>query len=110
MAQRSLYRALRRVSLLASDRFRGVRVEFEGGSMSISANNPDLGEALEEVDAEYRGERLAIGYNAQYLLDVLGVLEPEDEIAMALKDDQSPTVLRRQGDDSLLYVVMPMRI
>lgn len=110
VAQHSLYRALRRVSLLSSDRYRGVRVELQDGSMAISANNPDLGEAAEELEVEYKGERLAIGYNAQYLLEILGVLERDDQIGMALKDDQSPTVLKRGGDDSVLYVVMPMRI
>ena len=110
VAQHSLYRALRRVSLLSSDRYRGVRVELQDGSMAISANNPDLGEAAEELEVEYKGEQLAIGYNAQYLLEILGVLEREDQIGMALKDDQSPTLLKRGGDDSLLYVVMPMRI
>ena len=110
LTQRILFRALRRVSLLSSDRYRGVRVELTGGNMAISANNPDLGEAVEEVDVEYQGARLAVGYNAQYLLDILGVLEPEDQVGMALKDEQSPTLLKRRDDDSLLYVVMPMRI
>jgi len=110
VAQHSLFRALRRVSLLSSDRYRGVRVELKGGNMAISANNPDLGEAVEELDVDYQGARLAVGYNAQYLLDILGVLDREDQIGMALKDDQSPTLLKRGGDDSLLYVVMPMRI
>lgn len=108
--QHSLFRALRRVSLLSSDRYRGVKVEFRPGNMAISANNPDLGEAVEEVDVEYGGALLTIGYNAQYLLDILGVLEQGDQVELALKDDQSPTLLKCNGNDSLLYVVMPMRI
>ncbi|MCY4443006.1 MAG: DNA polymerase III subunit beta [Deltaproteobacteria bacterium] len=110
VAQSNLFRALRRVSLLSSDRYRGVRVELKGGGMFISANNPDLGEAAEELDVDYQGARLSIGYNAQYLLDILGVLEHDDKVTLAVKDDQSPTVLKRNGDESLLYVVMPMRI
>ncbi len=110
VAQDSLFRALRRVSLLSSDRYRGVRVEFTSGNMAISANNPDLGEAVEELDVDYNGGRLAVGYNAHYLLDILGVLGHEDHIGMALKDEQSPTLLKRKDDDSLVYVVMPMRI
>ena len=110
VGQRNLFRALRRVSLLSSDRYRGVRMELNSGVMAISANNPDLGEADEELEVEYQGDRLSIGYNAQYLLDILGVLDQEDKVVLALKDDQSPTVLRRSGDDSVLYVVMPMRI
>jgi DNA polymerase-3 subunit beta len=110
VAQHTLFRALRRVSLLSSDRYRGVRIEFKGGSMAITANNPDLGEAAEELEVDYQGARLAIGYNAQYLLDILGVLDQQDQVGLALKDDQSPTVVKRTGDDKLLYVVMPMRI
>ena len=110
VAQSNLFRALRRVSLLSSDRYRGVRVELKGGGMFISANNPDLGEAAEELEVDYQGARLSIGYNAQYLLDILGVLEHDDKVTLAVKDDQSPTVLKRNGDQSLLYVVMPMRI
>ncbi len=110
VAQSNLFRALRRVSLLSSDRYRGVRVELKGGGMFISANNPDLGEAAEELEVDYQGARLSIGYNAQYLLDILGVLEHDDKVTLAVKDDQSPTVLKRNGDESLLYVVMPMRI
>lgn len=110
VSQNSFFRALRRVALLASDRYRGVRVEFTSGNLAISANNPDLGEAAEEMDAEYGGTRISIGYNAQYLLDVLGVLESEDVVVMGLKNDESPTLVKRSGDDRLLYVVMPMKI
>ena len=110
VSQHSFFRALRRVALLSSDRYRGVRVEFNSGNLAISANNPDLGEASEEMDAEYGGARLAIGYNAQYLLDVLGVLDQEDVVVMGLKNDESPTLVKRKGDDRLLYVVMPMKI
>ena len=110
VSQGTLFRALRRVSLLSSDRFRGVRVEFNPDGIAISANNPDLGEAAEEVEAEYRGNHIVIGYNAQYLLEILNVMEQDDPVEMSLVDDESPTVVRRSGDSSLLYVVMPMRI
>ena len=110
VSRNSIFPAVRRVALLATDRYRGVRVEFSSGNLAISTNNPDLGEAAEEMDAEYGGTRMAIGYNAQYLLDVLGVLDHEDVVVMGLKNDESPTLVKRSGDDSLLYVVMPMKI
>ncbi len=110
VVQHSLYRALRRVALLSSDRYRGIRVELQDGRMSVSANNPELGEATEELALEYQGPQLAIGYNPNYLLDILGVLESEDEIRMLFRDDESPMLLKRVRDESLLYVVMPMRI
>lgn len=110
LPQGSLHRAFRRVSLLSSDRYRGVKVELASGTISVSASNPDLGEAHEELEVEYEGARLSIGYNAQYLLEILGVMDKDDQVVLALKDDQSPTVVKRGGDDSMLYVVMPMRI
>jgi len=108
--QGGLLKALRRVSLLSSDRYRGIKLELKENQLSISANNPDLGEAIEEVDVDYTGQELAIGYNARYLLDVLGVLGQEDSVDLQFKDEQSPTVMRKEGDDSFLYVVMPMRL
>lgn len=108
--QGGLLKALRRVSLLSSDRYRGIKLELKEDQLAISANNPDLGEAIEEVEVEYQGQSLTIGYNARYLLDVLGVLGQEDSVDLQFKDEQSPTVMRKEGDDSFLYVVMPMRL
>jgi DNA polymerase-3 subunit beta len=105
-----LLRALRRVSILSSERYKGIKMEFANGKLSISANNPDLGEALEEVDAEYKGKTIAIGFNARYLLDVLAVLGGEGEIEFQLKDELSPSVIRKAGVDGYLYVLMPMRL
>jgi DNA polymerase-3 subunit beta len=108
--QEGLLKALRRVSLLSSDRYRGIKLELKENQLFISANNPDLGEAVEEIDLEYQGQELAIGYNARYLLDVLGVLGQEVFVNLQFKDEQSPTVMRKEGDASFLYVVMPMRL
>jgi len=108
--QGGLLKALRRVSLFSSDRYRGIKLELKENQLAISANNPDLGEAIEEVDVEYQGKDVAIGYNSRYLLDVLGVLGQEDSVDLQFKDEQSPTVMKKEGDDSFLYVVMPMRL
>ncbi len=105
-----LLQALRRVSILSSERYKGVRMEFSDGKVSISANNPDLGEAVEEIDAEYKGKPLSIGFNARYLLDVLGVLTGDGEISIELKDELSPSIIRKLGVESYLYVLMPMRL
>lgn len=105
-----LLQALRRVSILSSERYKGVRMEFSDGKVSISANNPDLGEAVEEVEAEYKGKALSIGFNARYLLDVLGVLTGDGEISIELKDELSPSIVRKIGVESYLYVLMPMRL
>src|SRR6266550_980822 len=105
-----LLQALRRVSILSSERYKGIRMEFSDGKVSISANNPDLGEAVEEIEAEYNGKPLSIGFNARYLLDVLGVLTGDGEINIELKDELSPSIIRKSGVDSYLYVLMPMRL
>lgn len=105
-----LLQALRRVSILSSERYKGIRMEFMDGKVGISANNPDLGEAVEEIEAEYKGKPLSIGFNARYLLDVLGVLGGDGEIQMELKDELSPSIIRKAGVDNYLYVLMPMRL
>jgi DNA polymerase-3 subunit beta len=105
-----LLQALRRVSILSSERYKGIRMEFSDGKVLISANNPDLGEAVEEIEAEYNGKPISIGFNARYLLDVLGVLTGDGEINIELKDELSPSIIRKGGVDSYLYVLMPMRL
>ena len=105
-----LLQALRRVSILSSERYKGVKMEFSDNSISISANNPDLGEAVEEIDAEYKGAPISIGFNARYIRDVLGVLGSDGEISIELKDELSPSVIRKSDSAGYLYVLMPMRL
>lgn len=105
-----LTQALRRVSILSSERYKGVKMDFSENRVSISANNPDLGEAVEEIDADYKGKSLSIGFNARYMIDVLGVLTGDGEIDIELKDELSPSVIRKSGVDGYLYVLMPMRL
>ncbi|MSP39198.1 MAG: DNA polymerase III subunit beta [Deltaproteobacteria bacterium] len=105
-----LLQALRRVSILSSERYKGVRMEFTNGKVAISANNPDLGEAVEDIEADYKGKTISIGFNARYLMDVLGVLTGDGEIDIELKDELSPSVIRKSGVDGYLYVLMPMRL
>jgi DNA polymerase-3 subunit beta len=102
--------ALRRVSILSNERYKGIKMEFNEDKVSISANNPDLGEAVEEIEAEYKGKPVTIGFNARYLLDVLGVLEGDGDIDIELKDEVSPSLIRKAGTESYIYVLMPMRL
>ena len=88
----------------------GIKMEFADGKVSISANNPDLGEVVEEIEAEYKGKPISIGFNARYLLDVLTVLDSEGEVDIELKDELSPSVIRKAGKEGYLYVLMPMRL
>ena len=108
--QVKLLQALRRVSILSSERYKGVKTEVKSGKILISASNPDLGEAVEEIDIEYEGKPLLVGFNARYLIDVLGVLSDGGDIEVRLKDELSPGLIKKEGDEDYLYVVMPMRL
>jgi DNA polymerase-3 subunit beta len=106
-----LLQTLRRVSLLSSDKAHAVKFELAPGLLRLMVQNPDLGEAKEEVPVEYAGEPLKIGFNSRYLTDVASVLKSED-VQLELADDLSPGVLRGAGPEDAGYtaVVMPMRI
>jgi DNA polymerase III subunit beta len=95
---------------LSSERYKGIKLEFKEDRVLISANNPDLGEAVEEIEAEYKGKVVAIGFNARYLIDVLGVLGGDGDIEIELKDELSPSIIRKGGDEGYIYVLMPMRL
>lgn len=101
---------LRRVSIISSERTRGVKLQLEVGRLDISSINPDIGEASEEVTVEYDGPPLSIGFNAKYLIDVLSVLSPAAQVEMGFNDEVSPAVIRSDSDPDYVYVVMPMRL
>jgi DNA polymerase III subunit beta len=101
--------ALKRVSLLSQGRAYGVRLTFEPGKLELVAEDPELGDAHETLDVDYKGERLTIGFNARYILDVLALISDEG-VVCELTDDLSPGVLRPIEDRDFLAVVMPMRI
>jgi DNA polymerase-3 subunit beta len=101
--------ALRRVALLAREKTNAVKWDLAGGRLVLTASNPDLGEAQEELSVAYAGESVTTGFNARYLLDALSVVDTE-EIVMELKDALSPCVIREHNGGSSLCVIMPMRI
>jgi len=101
--------ALKRTSLLAPDKAQGVRLDLQSGQLSLTAQNPDLGDAREDLDVDFDGDALKIGFNFRYLLDVLGTI-PEGEVELDLTDELSPGVLRGAGAEGYRAVVMPMRI
>lgn len=104
-----LQQALQRASILTSDKFRGVRWVLTPGSLKISCSNTEQEEAQEELDVDYSGEALDIGFNVSYLLDVLNNVETE-EMECALGDANSSALFTLPGRSDFKYVVMPMRI
>ena len=105
-----LVESLRRINLVANDKSGGVQLHLEPGLLRVQSQNPDIGEGSEEVEVDYAGDPLAIGFNAKYLLEALGALS-HDEVALELNGEVDPGVLKPVGDGAdFVGVVMPMRI
>lgn len=101
--------SIRRVALLANAKSRAITLNFTSGKLEITSNNPDLGDAKEEIDIKYDGQQMKIGFNAKYIQDVLAAISDE-AIDFELNDQLSPGLMRPHNDQSYTCVVMPMRI
>jgi DNA polymerase-3 subunit beta len=108
-SKNSLRQSLQRAAILSNEKYRGVRLEFEKGKIRIQANNPDHEEAEDEVEVDYNGDSIEIGFNVNYLLEALGAVD-SDDVEISLVDPSSSCIVRAQGDVNSLYVVMPMRL
>lgn len=104
-----LLRSLQRAAIMTSDKFKGVRCIMSPGSMKISSTNADQEEAVEEIEIDYGGDSVDIGFNVTYLLDVLNNLK-SDNINIALGDANSSALITVPDNPDFKYVVMPMRI
>ena len=104
-----LKQAFTRTSILSNEKYRGVRLVFDKDQLTISANNPEREEAQDVVGLSYDSERLEVGFNVSYLLDVANVLSGE-ELTFTLNDGNSSALIRDPEDDNSSYVVMPMRL
>jgi DNA polymerase III subunit beta len=100
--------ALRRAQLMSSET-RGVKVAATKDGMTITSDNPDLGEVREELDAEYNGDPIAIGFNPKYVVELLTQMT-SDQITISLGGELDPGLIRPFTGDDYLGVVMPMRI
>jgi DNA polymerase III subunit beta len=101
--------AVDRVSTVASERGRAVKLAMQDGKLTLAVTNPDSGSASEELSVEYGGEPLEIGFNARYLMDIAGQLET-DNARFLLADAGAPTLVQDADGSDTLYVLMPMRV
>ena len=101
--------AVDRVSTIASERGRAVKLALADGKMVLSVNNPDSGSATEELGVEFASEPIEIGFNSKYLLDIGAQLRTDTAI-FKIADPGSPTLIQDDGDTSALFVLMPMRV
>ena len=101
--------AVKRVSILSKEKTNAVKLQLEKERIILSTNNPEIGEASEELAVDYAGEGIAIGFNSRYLMDVLMSMDRE-HIAIELNDPLSPCLITEDGDEHYKCVVMPMRV
>jgi DNA polymerase-3 subunit beta len=98
-----------RVSTIASEKTRAVKMSVDRDKVTLSVTSPENGIATEEVPADYSADGLEIGFNARYLLDILGEIDG-DTVEVHLADAAAPTLLRENDKSNALYVLMPMRV
>ncbi|NOY12730.1 MAG: DNA polymerase III subunit beta [Deltaproteobacteria bacterium] len=101
--------SLRRISVLSSEKSKGVKIDLYNDTLTLYSSNPDIGDAKEEIDVIYNGSKISIGFNAKYIIDILQCIEKEN-IIFYLKDNISPGLIQPENDDNYLAVVMPMRL
>jgi DNA polymerase-3 subunit beta len=104
-----LLQALTRASILSNEKYRGVRLIVTENNLQVLANNPEQEEAEEELEVNYQGEAVEIGFNVSYLMDAIHAITTE-KVKMILTDPNSSALIQAEGDDSCRYVVMPMRL
>jgi DNA polymerase-3 subunit beta len=106
-----LRQMLSRISILANEKFQGIRLNLSLGTLSVTANNPEQEQAEESMEINYQGENLEIGFNVGYLIDVMdNIGENVEQIQLALSDPASSALIQAAGGGEALYVVMPMRL
>jgi DNA polymerase-3 subunit beta len=106
---RSFEEGVDRVATIASEKTRAVKMALDRDRVTLSVTSPENGTAAEEVPGDYSADGLEIGFNARYLLDILGQIEG-DQVEMHLADAAAPTLLRENDKAAALYVLMPMRV
>ena len=110
IADREVLRAaLQRTAILANEKYRGIRLALKKNTVTLQAHNPEQEEAEEQVEVNYKGEDLEVGFNVGYLLDALAAVDGT-EVEIGVTDGNSSCLVRAPGATSARYVVMPMRL
>ena len=105
----ALLKTLQRTAILTSDKFKGVRLNIEPGSLRVASNNAEQEEAVDELDIDYGGDSIEIGFNVTYLIDALANMG-QDMVKLELSDGNSSALFTIPDNPTFKYVVMPMRI
>ena len=101
--------SLKRVSILSSDKIKGVKFNFANNRLTLSSSSPEIGDATEDIDAQYKGEDIEIAFNARYVIDCLESVD-EENVMIKLKDPLSPGIICSAQNGDYTYIIMPMRL
>ncbi|MEH6625479.1 MAG: DNA polymerase III subunit beta [Motiliproteus sp.] len=107
--RQELRQVLSRISILSNEKYRGVRLALTEGYLQVMANNPEQEEAEETLAVDYQGPSVEIGFNVNYILDVLSIL-PDKDVSISLSDPNSSSLIEAVDSNDCLYVIMPMRM
>jgi len=109
LGRTALLSAMQRAAIMTTDKFKGVRMSVEPGVLRLAANNADQEEAVDEIDIEYTGDAIEMGFNVTYLIDALTNMS-QDMVRIELADGNSSALITIPDNEHFKYVVMPMRI
>ncbi|WP_395670100.1 DNA polymerase III subunit beta [Rhodoferax sp.] len=109
LGREALLKTLQRTAILTSDKFKGVRLNIDPGSLRVASNNAEQEEAVDELDIDYSGDSIEIGFNVTYLIDALANMG-QDMVKLELSDGNSSALFSIPDNATFKYVVMPMRI
>jgi DNA polymerase-3 subunit beta len=109
LGRQPLLACLQRAAIMTSEKFKGVRLNVDPGSLRVASNNAEQEEAADELDIDYQGDSIEIGFNVTYLIDALQNMSQE-MVRVELADGNSSALVTNPDDNAFKYVVMPMRI
>ena len=110
LAQRDvLKKSLSRASILSTDKFRGVKITLEGDKLRAHLHNPEQEQAEDEIDVEYSGEQVVVGFNVSYLLDAVSIIQT-DKVRLSITSSKSGCLVLPEEGDRCKYIVMPLMI
>ena len=109
LGRTALLATLQRTAILTSDKFKGVRLNIDPGTLRVASNNAEQEEAVDELDIDYGGDSIEIGFNVTYLIDALNNMS-QDMVKLELSDGNSSALFTIPDNATFKYVVMPMRI
>jgi DNA polymerase III subunit beta len=109
MDREIILHALRRMSVISSDRYNGVIMTLSNGMVVLNSTNPDVGEANDEIEVSYQGEGRSVGYNVTYLTDAIDVID-EEKVEFEIGEGMKPGVIRAVGNENYFCIVMPLKL